>query len=120
MQLANELQEPREWLGTFYLVSIYDRALSQAEVNENFNVGVPVDHKPEIIIEPNDVGLLVGQSANFYVKTVGDDVLSYRWYKNGSIIPGGVVNSSYSIPSVSLLTMVIFFMQCYKHRWSGY
>lgn len=108
LQLASELESPREWYGTFYLVSAYNRALSQAEVTENFNVGVPIDHKPEIIIEPNDLGLLVGQPATFSVKSVGDDVLTYRWYKNGSIIPGAV-NSSYTIPSVSLSNNGDFF-----------
>ena len=101
LQLANELESPREWFGTFYLVSVYNRALSQAEVTENFNVGVTTDSKPEIIIEPNDVGLVVGQTATFSVNAVGNSVLSYQWKKNGSDIPGAT-NPVYTIPSVSL------------------
>jgi len=102
LQLANELVDgPREWLGTFYLVSVYDRALSQAEVTANFNLGANVDSKPEIIIEPKDLGLVVGQPAVFSVNVVGADTLTYQWKKNGVNIPGAI-NPSYTIPSVSL------------------
>jgi len=37
--LANELTGNRPWLGTFYLVAIFNRALSQAEVEQNFSAG---------------------------------------------------------------------------------
>ena len=39
--LANEILKPgvREWLGTYYLVAVYDRALSGTEVTQNFNIG---------------------------------------------------------------------------------
>src|SRR3970282_292008 len=82
-------------------VSVYDRALSQAEVTANFNLGANVDSKPEIIIEPKDLGLVVGQPAVFSVNVVGADTLTYQWKKNGVNIPGAI-NPSYTIPSVSL------------------
>jgi hypothetical protein len=37
--LANEQTGDRPWLGTFDLVAIYDRALSAAEITQNFNAG---------------------------------------------------------------------------------
>jgi PKD repeat protein len=37
--LANELTGDRPWLGELHLVAIYDRALSQAEVSQNFVAG---------------------------------------------------------------------------------
>ena len=37
--LANELSNNRAWLGKFYLVAIYDRALTQADVSQNFAAG---------------------------------------------------------------------------------
>jgi hypothetical protein len=37
LALANELTEDRCWLGEYYLVAVFNRALSQAEVIQNFN-----------------------------------------------------------------------------------
>lgn len=39
--LANELNDPRPWLGALHLVAVYDRALSETEVQQNFNAGIP-------------------------------------------------------------------------------
>jgi hypothetical protein len=36
LALANELTEDRPWLGEFHLMAIFNRALSQAEVSQNF------------------------------------------------------------------------------------
>jgi hypothetical protein len=37
--LANELTGDRPWLGELHLVAIFDRALTEAEVNQNFEAG---------------------------------------------------------------------------------
>jgi hypothetical protein len=37
--LGNEASGDRPWLGELYLVAIYDRALSEAEVTQNFGAG---------------------------------------------------------------------------------
>ena len=39
LALANELSNDRPWLGTYYLVAIYSRALSPAEIERNFQAG---------------------------------------------------------------------------------
>ena len=39
LALANELTGDRPWLGTYYMVAIFDRAINQAEVNQNFAAG---------------------------------------------------------------------------------
>jgi hypothetical protein len=39
LALTNELTEDRPWLGEFHLVAIFNRALSQDEVSQNFNAG---------------------------------------------------------------------------------
>lgn len=100
MQLANDLGEG-PWLGTFYLASVYNRALNQTEINQNFNIGVNIDHEPQIMIEPQDQGLFEGEQAVFFVNAIGDDNLTYQWKKNGIDI-AGANSSSYTIPSVSL------------------
>ncbi|MGH7494879.1 MAG: LamG-like jellyroll fold domain-containing protein [bacterium] len=40
LALGNELTQNYPWRGEYYLIAIYDRALSQAEVRQNFKVGV--------------------------------------------------------------------------------
>jgi hypothetical protein len=40
LSLANELTGDRPWLGELHLVAIYDRALSEQEVGQNFSAGV--------------------------------------------------------------------------------
>ena len=39
LALANEITQTRPWLGQFYLVAIFDQALSQDDVIQNFNAG---------------------------------------------------------------------------------
>ncbi|MFT5856371.1 MAG: hypothetical protein ACI8XO_003625 [Verrucomicrobiales bacterium] len=55
LALANELSNDRPWLGTFYLVAIYDRALSQSEVSQNLKeghgAGAPVVEKKDVSAE---------------------------------------------------------------------
>ena len=42
LQLGNETDLARQWLGDIYLVAIYDRALSPVEMKRNFDAGLPV------------------------------------------------------------------------------
>ncbi len=37
--LANEIQATRTWLGEIYLVAIYNRALTAAEISTNYSAG---------------------------------------------------------------------------------
>ena len=47
LALADELVGGRPWLGTYYLVAVYDRALSPGEVNRNLQAGIrPVNPTP--------------------------------------------------------------------------
>ena len=46
LALANELTGDRLWLGEFHLVAIFDRALSQEEVTQNFAAGPAGDATP--------------------------------------------------------------------------
>jgi mono/diheme cytochrome c family protein len=45
LSLANEISRDRPWLGQFYFVAIYDRALSQSEAQQNFAAGSSPDMK---------------------------------------------------------------------------
>ena len=44
--LANESSGDRQWLGTFYLVAVYKRALSPGEVAQNFKAGAAAGATP--------------------------------------------------------------------------
>ena len=47
LALGNELTNDRPWLGELHLVAIFDRALTQAEIKQNFAAGPPaVPDKP--------------------------------------------------------------------------
>ncbi|MBN1670862.1 MAG: FecR domain-containing protein [Kiritimatiellae bacterium] len=41
LALANELNGGRPWLGSYYLVALYDRALTAAEAARHYRAGVP-------------------------------------------------------------------------------
>ncbi len=88
------------WEGIYYLTSIYNRALDSAEVVNNFSVGYSGVNAPFIILQPEDIGLLEGFTANFKIRAVGNG-LNYQWQENGVNIPGAT-DSSYTIPSVIL------------------
>ncbi len=98
-QIANDFGDG-PWLGTYYLVSVYERSLDQPEVLANYNYGVDNDKKPAIIFQPQDLGLIVGQPATFTVKYVGDPS-TIVWRKNGVDIVGAN-SDSYTIPAVSI------------------
>jgi hypothetical protein len=39
LALANEFVDVRTWTGDYYLVAIYARALTEAQVRQNFEAG---------------------------------------------------------------------------------
>lgn len=41
LSIANEITGDRPWLGDLHLVALYNRALSESEVNQNYSAGVP-------------------------------------------------------------------------------
>jgi hypothetical protein len=65
--LANELTGDRPWLGTYHMVAIFDRALDQAGVLQNFAAGpgvaadVPPEEEPntdpDIVIDTDEDGI---------------------------------------------------------------
>ena len=51
LNLANEVTGDRPWLGALHLVAIYSRALSAAEVKQNYDVGPEGQPSPERLAE---------------------------------------------------------------------
>ena len=64
--LANELTGDRPWLGELHLVALYSRALSAAEIQQNFKAGTgpaitPMVDKGKQLFESRIAGLLANQ-----------------------------------------------------------
>jgi len=51
LALANELSGDRPWLGTFHLVAIYDRALSQDQIEQNLRAGADARLDPAVLAQ---------------------------------------------------------------------
>ncbi len=51
LALANELSKNRPWLGTYYLVAIYNRVLSHQEIEQNFQAGARADAAPALVTQ---------------------------------------------------------------------
>ncbi|MGF1578445.1 MAG: DUF1592 domain-containing protein [Gemmataceae bacterium] len=118
LSLGNESTGDRPWLGTFYLVAIYDRDLSPKEVTQNFKAGVTaqtelVEHKPRPLTKlaraeqnrhfKNQIAPLLARhclECHGWDSKRGDLDLSRRFAafkggKNGkAIIPGNASKSS--------------------------
>ena len=55
----------------------------------------------DILIAPKDIEVNQGQIATFKVFAIGDDTISYQWYKNGVAITGAI-SPQYSIVSTDM------------------
>jgi hypothetical protein len=89
-------------------ISLYGRALSQAEVQSIFNAGAagkclnnPTGAPPFIVTNPQSFVVNVGANVNFNVVAGGTQPLSYQWRFNESNI-FGATGSSLSLSNVQL------------------
>ena len=99
--IGGDLEDPYNTTGLVDEVSLYNRALSAAEVQSIFNSGV--DGKcqtfPLIILEPTNQTLLAGSTALFTVTAAGPPPLTYQWRFDGTNLAGATA-SSLSISNV--------------------
>src|SRR5205807_2012333 len=78
-------------------ISLYNRALSAAEVQDIFASGtngkcnVPVG--PAIVSQPANQTVNVGGSATFTVGASGSPPLSYQWLHQGTNLPAATTSS---------------------------
>jgi hypothetical protein len=84
-------------LGGLDEVSVYDRALSAAEIQAIYNAGTngkcagPVP--PEVLAQPASQSVLVGANVSFAVVAGGSPPLSYQWEKDGTPMSGATSNT---------------------------
>lgn len=77
LALANEVSGDRPWLGDYYLVAIYDRALNAEQVAQNYNIGLSEvvslpDRRVEIGTVTADVNINVRGEPNGGVISILD------------------------------------------------
>ena len=80
--------------------SIYDlKVVFVADDHSNYNIVektvqiivlplAPADAAPSILLEPEPLTLIAGESGQFSVTAIGQKPLAYQWFHNGSAIPG--------------------------------
>jgi glucose/arabinose dehydrogenase len=95
LTLGNEPTGNRPWLGDLFLVAVYDRALTDDEILQNFRAGRVLP--PAIVTQPADATVAPGETATFDVVATGTGPLAYRWLRDGVEIPGANA-SSYTTP----------------------
>ncbi len=105
--LANEINDNgKAWLGSFYLVAMYNKALTQFEVTHNFGEGISLDvESPTIVMNPRYQGALIGESKEFRAGAVGVLPMTYQWQVDegaGFSNIGGATKSYYRTPTVTI------------------
>jgi hypothetical protein len=89
------------FLGTIDEVAVFNRALSQSEIQSIYNAGqfgkCPLP--PVIIVQPLDQTIRANASATFSVSVAGTPPLSFQWSLNSTNIPGAT-NFSLTISNV--------------------
>ncbi len=89
LALADEVTGNSRWLGDYHLVALYDRALSDAEVVQNFGGGSGGNEVPPGFYTPlADVSVTEPASALFEADAGGTEPLFYEWRRDGTPIPG--------------------------------
>ncbi len=87
----------RRHLGRLDEVSVYDRALSTAEIQAIYAAAsagkCTTAVSPSISLQPNNQAVAVGDTVGFQVIASGTPPLSYQWLFNGSALPGATGNS---------------------------
>lgn len=99
--VVRELSGAFPWLGDIYLAAVYSRALSPAEVVQNYNAGTSQDYDnpPSVVTEPADVIVTEPAPATFAVSAAGDGPMFYQWRRNGAAIAGETDDSYMLIPT---------------------
>jgi hypothetical protein len=86
--LANEATGGSDWSGLLALTAVYNRALSQDEVDQNFAAGTEAASAlaPIIVVQPEAAAVAEPQAVVFDVVAGGTQPLAYQWRRGGVVI----------------------------------
>jgi len=119
LALANELAGDRPWLGELHLVAVFDRALSAAEISQNYNAGpegtggggnlAPVaDAGPDQSVTEGDSVNLDGTASS----DVGGTITTYSWMQTAgpmvTLSGASTATPSFTAPNVATDTVLSF------------
>ena len=99
------------FLGSIDELSVYNRALSQSEIQAIYNAGstgkcsTPV--APVITSQPTNETVVVGQSASFSVLAAGTSPFSYQWSFDTTNI-AGATNATLTLTGVQFTNAGIY------------
>ena len=103
--IGNEISGERPWLGTFHLIAIYSRGLSEGEVQGHFKAGAKATMKPKApedlsgeLFEEKIASLLANRCVECHEPGVKEGKLdltrhSKDWAPDGLLVPGKSADS---------------------------
>lgn len=106
--LANELTGDRPWLGEFYMVAVYSRALSATEIMQNLNAGskpYQVKTPPLITKQPENQTVNVGDAVTFRVEAQGSSPIFYQWQRRNGTTWSDIAQATQPSHTVSKTTL---------------
>ena len=86
LAIANEIGAARPWLGEIYLMAVYNRALTNSEIQQNLLAGSGASNEGHLVVQPGNqvfITAIEGQGANstpgdFNLANVGGEALDWR------------------------------------------
>lgn len=103
LQLGQDGTSGRLFKGTLDEVTVYDRALSEAEITKLRDAGFSGTYTTTpvaITQQPKSQTIMVGSSYTLEAKVTGSTPLTFQWKKNGQDVPGAI-RSSLTFPSAA-------------------
>ncbi|MBX3747733.1 MAG: serine hydrolase [Verrucomicrobiae bacterium] len=84
-------------------LTLWERALSQAEVIEVMKEGIPgpPGFAPTLVTQPADVTAAVGDTVSFSVVAIGARPFNYQWTRNGQPVEGAT-GATYALEDLAL------------------
>lgn len=86
------------WIGMLDEVALYSDALPESSIQAHYNA-FTAGESPVITAQPSNGYFLVGQLGQVSTWAVGEQALTYQWYKDGALLPG------YNNPIIGPVTM---------------
>ena len=111
--LANEFGVDRAWLGEYYLVAVYDRALTSDQVLQNYQAGIqtPCNKLPSASFMMDQNIALTPLVINFDASSAEDidgEIVSYSWsFGDGNTASGVTASHTYTNPGVYIVTLTV-------------